>query len=431
MKRGLLWIAILTLTLIIILWSRQSATAETDALMDKPVWQDPPPPGVLISVSQPQYKAGLPTIRYSADGSQLVIVYDKQVSDNDGDSDPYYVLSTNNGATWSAPQAIYSSPALTSKEVSVAFRGNIAHATWIERSSTNVETLVTAAQPWPATIPGILSQSNFGIFQPYIINAGNDLHVVWSEGLPPAIRHKWSANGGQTWSAATGPAPVFSSFEPKVAVGQNGVTLHVVWKAQESNTSRRIFYAQGTRSGNTYTWSTPIQISAIGDNASHPNIVVQNGRVEVVYSRRGATRNQQDMWRTICLSQCTIAANWSIPANISGQLVGTNDNSPFDIVSDMAYAPSIRTTFVYFHGTQPAINDNEVIWGVNSCDGWSASTRDQVTEFTYQSLKPSIAIDRTSIQLVYEYKVGNNTQIYHRRGTVVCPAKVFMPIMRK
>jgi hypothetical protein len=82
----------------------------------------------------------------------------------------------------------------------------------------------------------------------------------------------------------------------------------------------------------------------------------------------------------------------------------------------------------YFHGTADGLVDNEIIWGVNSCQGWSQSARDQVTSSNFRSINPSIAEQNNAwLYLVYEQGVSTH-QIYLHRNIF---SDIYLPVVFK
>jgi hypothetical protein len=431
MKRSTVTLFTLLLGLPILL--QQIATAGPE---DLPVWQNLPP-GTLVSTNTPE-GARSPIVRYSAVSSRLIIAYEGQVA---GSTDPYYTQSTNN-VTWATPKPIYSSPGVNSTQLTSAFLGTTAHAVWVERSG-GIDTLVAAKEPWPVASPKVISDGSISGFplitSPEIIASGSVLHVVWSEGLNLDIYYSRSTDGGNNWSVAQGVnTSIEPSQQPDIAVDQSG-KLHVVWEEQVSgSTAFHIYYAQGTLSGSTVSWSAPLPIftGTTTNSGRLPQIISKNNQIQVAFTNVIAT-NQQAVLYKECSANCTALPSWSAASSISGEYVGENTAISFFLHSDMVYDSPAQTTYVYFHGYKPDVDTTEIILGVNSCDSWAASVRDELRMSPLRAIYPSITVGQNTagdglIQLAYEgINAASNHQIYHMWGTAQCQRfsnpTVYMP----
>lgn len=391
---------------------------ELEAQASAPHWSTP----ALISQNSP-FGAKTPVVRGAPNGNTVMVVYIKQNSADSNDTDPYYRRSPDNGKSWpQAPQRIHNSAA-ESLQVDFAYTANgVAHAVWIE----GTDVVYAREGAWANNqINQTLSQnpgSEFAASNPNIVASGNNrLDVIWAEitTANPNIYHARSNDGGNTWPiqgpvAETPP----SSLVPSLAVGAGGV-LHAVWEEHEDPLkpdAGTVYYARGTQSGGNISWNR-VKISDVSgsNDAREPKIVVSGNIIHVAYTDF-ETQNKQWVHHIQCSSQCLNQNNWQSAGNpVSGQVVGVNPASPFNVLSDMLHYQGC--TYVYFHGTSNEFaEDNEVIWGINSCDGWSASARDQVTNPQTQSIYPSLT-SQSNWWVYLAYGAGDTEhQIYFLRN---------------
>lgn len=427
--------AALLLLLAGLIWLAGQAQANPQEMLDAPTWETEPP-GRLLSVNA-TLGADRPVVRVAPNG-QLLVVFNRFTSmAGDKLPDPYYTLSNDNGQSWSTPAPLYQSSGVTSLYTTFTYNSSsVAHAVWVENLS-----LVYARQgDWPGITRTLSDPDDIpGALHPQIVSSGSStLDVVWAEGdladpgaFVPSIRHTRSTNNGSTWTNSTIPTSPYNAGYPSLVVGTGG-KLHLAWE-DTLLAEYRIYYTEGTSLGNAVSWSEPVLISGDLTTARRPQLLVNGNSVIVTFTRRNDD-NVQWIYHTECNGQCLNANSWDTPSIISGQTVGVNSDDPTVLVSSMMRLGAC--TFVYFHGTQPSapppFNENEILWGVNSCDGWGA-IRDQVTTTDVRSLYPVLAASSQHVHLVYERAVNSDRQIYYMRA-VPPPdinAPVFLPYMAK
>lgn len=135
-----------------------------------------------------------PTVLANGEGSNLTV--DEQgrlwlayINQADGQSNPYYRISEDNGASWSAPQSIFTSATndIESVLVDIAHQAGLAHAVWVENDS---EILYSREDNWASNQAISLSAPDDPILDtPRIIsNVTGRLDVVWAEGIDGADR---------------------------------------------------------------------------------------------------------------------------------------------------------------------------------------------------------------------------------------------------
>lgn len=399
-----------------------------------------------ISPTSPLTAAIQPSLAASSSGSKLIVVYPGILNNDDDNDDIFFSRSTNYGATWPTKSLLHSSPGVTSNSLlaDVAITpNNKGHAVWLEEVGDVPRLVYKYEDNWGnnssnlVTISSLAASSGTVAGQASIVaKSNNRLDVVWVEynflsDSNSNIYHAYSTSStGSSWQgkariANTSP----SSVLPDITVDSSG-KYHVVW--EEGTSPPTVWYAQGTPSGNNVVWSSAINISnrSITNNttARQPKILVEGNTIHVTYTNFVSQENQF-VHHLRCSSNCTVATNWVGSGNpISGQLLGAKASEPLWLVSDIGQIGSC--TFVYFHGIQGPTSENERIWGVNSCDGWAASARDQVTVSGIRSIYPSlVTANNWWVYLAYEQTNTNGTirEIYFVRNR---PA-LYLPLIRK
>ena len=387
-----------------------------------PQWQN------VITISSGDNGARLPSVAGSPIDKSVIVAYVSQRSSNSGDTDPYYRVSSNNGTSFpSNPAAINTNAATETIDVAITYdaSGN-AHALWIEETSSNNRELhYTQEDNWPSSSSIRSSVANPGvIFTPRIVTSGaNTIDIAWAEGssIITDIYHARSTNGGSSWTISGVVVDTADlSQSPNLAVSANG-TIHIVWS--EGLFGAKVNYVQGTVSGSSVTWSPAIQISnqSGATHALEPSIFVNGTVVQVAYTDR-LSSSSQFVHYLRCAGSCTNINNWISSSNpISGQAVGANVGDPFDVTSTLVQVGNC--SFIYFHGVRTG--NNEQILGVNSCDRWSSTARDQVTASNIRALNPDLAVQNNWwLYLVYENKSNARIEFIRNQPAIYLPLVV-------
>ncbi len=145
-----------------------------------------------------------PHLRSAQDGS-LHLVYARSV---DNASVIVYLRSNDNGRTWSQPIAVseYNRDVLVWLPIIEIDANNVLHVTWSKTMATeNYGPLGVAyarsldgGQSWSPAFE--MAGAGYGRSNLLAINA-DEIHIVWSGTVGTAGRyHRWSSDGGQTWT---------------------------------------------------------------------------------------------------------------------------------------------------------------------------------------------------------------------------------------
>ena len=372
-----------------------------------------------------------PFIDASPNGDKLIIVYNRQMSSTNFDTDPYFSRSTNDGQTWTSPAPIHTSLGVANKSVQVNLEidaNDVGHAVWVEK----INIIYYSKEPnWGNDNPVEIHTANIGVggtvANPQIVASGNNtLDIIWTvqENSLPQIWHARSTNGGASWSNGVQITNGIQAFFPHIVVDETN-NLHIVWEDTDPADLQitHIGYMKGTSSGNSVNWSNAIKIADVTNDdpttskiARRPKILTDGNHLHVAFT---AYHDDETQWihYVSCTRNCTNAQNWPTSENISINTLGVNSNAPKYLVSDIAL--SRNCVYVYFHGIDDVQANNEIVLGTNKCDAWSGRDN-QITNPQAQSLHASLALTPGWIHLVYDERAGGTSgttrQIYYLRG---------------
>jgi hypothetical protein len=172
--------------------------------------------------------------------------------------------------------------------------------------------------------------------------------------------------------------------------------------------------------------------------AAHAVMALSGNKLHIAYTRKiydpVAETDVQDIFYANCSIPCDGLSSSDFDT-VSGALVEVAGNLPSETIAALATDDLRNSAYIYFLGIDRNISDNEVILGVNSCDGWGNTPfeRDFVeSSSTFRFIKPSLIAKGGWLHLVYERFEGTNPhEIFYRRAAVTCPATLLLPVIRK
>jgi BNR repeat-like domain len=169
--------------------------------------------------------------------------------DTPGNPEIYHKRSTDGGSTWSAAQRLTWTSGKSYDPAIAAGPGQTLFVVWDDDTPGNYEILAKRSTDGGATWGASqrLSWSSLESLAPDIaIDAGNAIHVVWSDYTPgnPELYYRESSNGGSTWSAAQRISWTAEDSASPAILADSGGTLHLVWEDFTPG-NYEIFYKKG------------------------------------------------------------------------------------------------------------------------------------------------------------------------------------------
>ena len=351
----------------------------------------------------------------AVDGSgQLHLLW---MDDSTGQANPYYVRSENGGSSWSIREVITNSPRASSQGSLAVGSDSIAHGSWwemISGSPPQFELLYArrSAEGWVVHETVVITESD--IQEPSIVDAGDSVHVVWSNKL---AKHSDLFYSRRTESGGTWAAPVFaadtaqSSLHPRMTADGDG-NLHVVW--QENTFPNEIMYISGTVEADHTTWSDPITVSAkIGITATSPHIAVGLDRMaHVVFGVDvPGQQNVQDVYH----ASFPIGNTDDIsPTPIPGSRVEISQQLP-NYASPSVALDESGDLQVAWNGLRDGDIWDRIYWAVSHDGGASWSEPLAISaDDTWADGFPAIATDGTLVHVAWQQQeLISDNDIYY------------------
>ncbi len=397
-------------------------------------------------ISNSVHGARKPVIRASSVSDRILLVYDHwTASGGEGNKDPYYSISTNNGESWPAGAAIVETPDGSNQTVGILDNNDTAWALWVEHAPLLFSIAYTSKTEngnW-ATVDKIdeINTSDGILFDPDItVDDHNTVHVVWSRQVFSTLQHNiyyaYRAQGDADFSnPILIQASLPNSREPSIAVSSSG-KLYIVWEEAVAGGGAEIRLSAGTISGGSFVVDPNLEYVKLSPDALSevvlPQVSIHDNRMRVSY-----TNNLSLEYQGVYFGSCELPC-YGFDANdfrsVSG-LVSVNGNDPTNLVSDMAYATGRKATFIFYHGAQNP-SANEAILGTTSCQGWAGGYSNVATDpGAYRAIEPSITITGNEIHLAYDRvsssPSGFDHQIYVTKSELDCSNLVYLPVVNR
>ncbi|MBK8986104.1 MAG: hypothetical protein IPM39_08480 [Chloroflexi bacterium] len=434
------WPIVLALGLLVaVLTTYRTTTAVPAAPEANPVW------GNATLLSGTGQDGRKPRIAASPDGSRVLVVYI-----NENDDDPYYTISTNQGQTWPPATKINASIDVSAQVIGAFDGSNKAFAIWVEKITPQLNRLVfaskTGSNNW--TSPVIITTS-YEIIDPSVfLDQRNTLHLVWVQEQPARVHYAYLTSGSSSWSTpiSVENVPGGDSSEPAVVVDRND-RLYLAWSndAGTFGDEQEVVFSRGTVSGTPAApvWNPQIQNWPLSPAdmpiAAHAVMGASGNNLHIAYTRKidipdPTANDKQDIFYATCAMPCDTLDSSDF-RTISGALVEVNGSDPSEVVAALAVDSQRGAAYITFSGiVTTLLNPNEVIQGIQSCDGWASGSLPYIIENNpdYRFIKPAMTISQGWMHLVFDRISSDTThEIFHRRASVSCPATLLLPIIRK
>jgi len=120
-------------------------------------------------------------------------------------------------------------------------------------------------------LPITISNSGATSSEPQIVADGTTITAIWTQldGSDYVVQAASSSDGGASWSAPTAVSAV-SQFASKPQIVTNGAVTTAIWLRFDGS-NPRVQAASSVNDGTT--WSTPVNLSAVGEPAFEPELV--------------------------------------------------------------------------------------------------------------------------------------------------------------
>lgn len=218
-------------------------------------------------------------------------------------------LTQQIGGSWTQSQTVALS--VTGKagwHPNIVYSGTDVLATWVQGEAPFLGTSPSAIRQ--QTLDQDLNSVNiqtiitpvYGFVSPDVTIASTGIHLVFSASRDndPNEISKWNLYymhrplTTSTWSTPTAvitsskvltPGMSGQVWYPRLAIGQDGTDLHIVWQQEAGSRNRKVWYIHGTWAATGITWDAPQRVSPIEQDAILPNIAVdQENQVHISWS---------------------------------------------------------------------------------------------------------------------------------------------------
>ena len=273
-------------------------------------------------------------------------------------------------------------------------KNGLATVVWRRNNGTNnIVQSSTSLNGAAWSTPVDLSATGANATAPQVTVAPNGLATaVWvrNNGTVDIVQSSTSLSGA-AWStpvdlSATGQ----NAQNPQVTVDKNGLAT-AVWLRY--NAGKTIVQSSTSLSG--AAWSTPVNLSAVGQSAQNPQVIAdKNGLAIAIWTRSNGTN-------TIVQSSTSLSgAAWSTPVDLSA--TGRNGVSPQVTVDSNGLATAV---WIRNNGT------NDIVQSSTSLSGAAWSTPVDLSATGQSAFLPQVTVDSNGLTIAIWYRSNGTNNI--------------------
>lgn len=351
-----------------------------------------------VAHSRAGYQGVAPSLAMSSNGQTQGIAWTDGYG---GINIVRFVRTLNAGVSWDDSTALTSLSSYNeSPRLAMSADGTVMSAAWATFASEwQIQTrrTVTSGASWDPNVR--LSAVGSTGFTPWVaVSASGRLQsTLWTTPNAPLIRT--SDDSGATWQASVGLGPVAGTVgAPQVTTSADGLRQLAVWQRLVSG----LYVIQVSASADGgVTWSSPVDLSAAGGDASRPRMAVSaDGMIQTVAWQRSNGTN------TIVQSRTSTdgGATWSAVQEHSA--AGANSQNPHVAMSSDGTSQSIA-----FSTNTGAQSDLRVTTSDTAGSTWESAVT--VSTVARQFADPRLAMsqDGTHQTVVFRAVIGADTFI--------------------
>ena len=213
----------------------------------------------------------------SSEGNNVYVVWQVFTTPPDNE-EIFFAFSTDNGQTFSTPDNL-SEDTVFSGSPQISSQGNDVYVVWVGGTFGNFETffVVSTDNGQTFSTPDNLSENTGDSRDAQISSSGNNVYVVWKSDND--IFFAFSTDNGLTFSFPDNLSEGSTGDNNDPQISSEGNNVYVVWS---DNNPRDIFFAFSTDNG--LTFSFPDNLSVNTGFSAFPQITSEGNNVYVVWT---------------------------------------------------------------------------------------------------------------------------------------------------
>ncbi len=260
-----------------------------------------------------------------------------------------------------------------------------------------------AGETWDE--PVMIGPFEYNCMNPDIAVSGDDVHVVWDNNNASAreIRYLQSVDGGDTWL----PERMISSNDghnsqgPKIAVGEDGMDVHVVWvdwrhSSDSFPPNYELYYNRSHDGG--LTWEGEMRLTNALYRSGEPNIAVEGSSVHVVWMDERAGK-----WDIYYKRSLDRGATWGGDVIVSNN---PNHEGPADVA---AYGDTIHVVW-----DRTVSGEDLILHRMSTDNGENWGESQVLTGPSISAVKPRLTVLDDEVHMVWFDGRDGGREIYYK-----------------